>query len=588
MNDRNEQPGGDVLEKALAALRSTETGGGPPAQVTASTIELLQDLEQNPGPMRLPERRKRMFTALRFGSLAAIVTIAISLWTIERNAGLTFAQVIQNVQKTKSVRFELKQKLGSQPELNSRMSLEGDKVRYEIQDAVIFVMDTKEKKGLQLDVPVKVARELNSAAENPLKVFKDPIDRLRNLKEEIKDRVDRLPDEMLNGRPCQVYQVKGDAKSKKEDVWLVPAQFKLWVDAKTGLPVQILAKDDQTYLLYEKFEWDVAIPEQQFSLQVPPGYKVDKPIAAVVQPNRIYYQQGWIALYSLQPDGQKPEEQFVPRLINSPDTYVADKSELSPDGRYLAIGYTHSTKQGSFPPYRVLLWDRTQPERDAVEIYARPEGELQSWQFSPDGKRLFVSWWEHIPGRPAANGREGTDVVDVATKAKTTLKLPPFKNEHGLEQEMRFGAASADGSTYLVVGQGLHTATVSGHVIRRLSPADARIFPNGVRLSPDGKQALYVTQQPDLSQQLWVVSLSEGSPHELIPSGKLTDIRARWSTDGQRIAYSSRTFDPTNGPFFYGKETYLSIVDAGGQNVVRLKIENVGLKGPSLQLTAWR
>lgn len=588
MNERNEQSGGDALEKALAALRSAASSDLPPASVTASTIELLQKLDQDPGVVRIPERRRRMFTALRYGSLAAVLTIAISLWTIDRNAGVTFAQVIENVQKAKSVRFELKQKLGSQPELNSRMSLEGDKVRYEIQDAVIFVMDTRQKKGLELYVPVKVARELNATDEIPAKAFKDPIDRLRNLKEEIKDRVDRLPDEVLSGRPCQVYQVKGDSKKKKDDIWLVPDQFKLWVDAKTGLPVQILVKDDQTYLLYEKFEWDVVIPEQQFSLQIPPGYQVDKPVAAVIQPNRIYYDQGWIALYSMQPDGQKPEEQFVPRLINSPDTYVADKSELSPDGRYLAIGYTHSTKQGSFPPYRVLLWDRTHPELDAVEIYARPEGELQSWQFSPDGKRLFVSWWEHIQGQPATDGKEGTDVVDIATRAKTTLKLPTFKNVQGQEQEMRFGAASADGSTFLVVGQGLHTATSNGQIVRRLSPADARIFPSSVRLSPDGKQALYVTQEVDQSQRLWVVPLAEGSPHEFIPSGTLTNIRARWSPDGQRIAYSSRQFDKANGPFFHGKETHLNIVDAAGQNVVRLRVENVGLKGSSLQLTAWR
>ena len=529
-----------------------------------------------------------MFTMVRFGSLAAVLAIAFSLWIVERNAGLTFAQIIDNVQKAKSVRFELKQKLGSQPELNSRISLQGDKVRYEIQDMLILVMDTRQKRGLQLDVPVKVARPLDSAAEIPVKVFKDPIDRLRNLKEEFKDRVDRLRDETLNGRVCQVYQVKVDSKKKKDDVPLVPDHFKLWVDAKTGLPVQILAKDDQTFLLYDKFEWDIAFPEEQFSLQVPQGYQIDKPVAAVIQPNRIYFNQGWVALYSLQPDGQKPEEQFVPRLNKSPDSYVADKSELSPDGRYLAIGYTHSTEKGSFPPYRVLLWDRIHPEQEAVEIYARPEGELESWQFSADGKRLLVSWWEHIPARPAAEGREGTDMVDIATKVKTKFELPTFKDEQGHEQVMRFGAASADGSTYLVVGQGLHIATASGQVIRRLSPADARIFPNGVRLSPDGKLALYVTQQPDQSQQLWVVPLSEGSPRELLVAGKLTNIRARWSPDGQHIAYSSRQFDKTNGPFYYGKETYLSILDASGKNVVPLKTENVGLKGPSLQLTAWR
>lgn len=590
MNEWNEQPVDDVLEKALAALRATEGNSGPPAHVVASTIEKLESLEQAPRLVRFHERRPRMFFALRYASVAAVLTAALLFWGFERNAGLTFAQVVENVQKAKSVRFDLKQKLGSQPELSSRMFLQGDNVRYELQDVLVWIMDMKQKKGLELDVPVKVARKLDSSSEIPAGAFKDPIERLRNLKDDIKNQVERLPDEKLNDRPCQVYQVKGRLKRDKNTPtsMLVPDQFKLWVDAKTGLPVQILAKDEHTYLLYDKFEWDIPLAPELFSLQPPAGYQLEAPVAAFLQPNRIYYQQGWLALYSVQPDGQKSEEQFAPRLLNSPDTYVAEKSELSPDARYLAIGYTHTTKTGSYPPYRVLLWDRTHPEREAVEVYARPEGELQSWSFSPDGKHLYVSWWQHIQGGPASEGQYGTDEVDLSTKAKRTLKLPTFKDGQGKEREMRFGAATADGSTYLVVGQGLHSATTAGKVIRALSPADARIFPASVRLSPDGKQAVYVTQQPDHSQQMWVVTLAEGTPKPLLDAGKLTDIRARWSPDGKQIAVSTRQLDPTNGPFFHGKETSIVLMDASGQQIASLKKENVGAGRPSLQLTDWR
>ena len=132
-------------------------------------------------------------------------------------------------------------------------------------------------------------------------------------------------------------------------------------------------------------------------------------------------------------------------------------------------------------------------------------------------------------------------------------------------------------------GSGLHTATNAGQVIRRLSPAEARIFPSGVRLSPDGKQALYVAQQPDRSQQLWVVNLTEGTPKQLLAATKSTDIRARWSPDGARIAFSSRQFDAAHGPFFH-----LGIVDAAGQHEVILKKESAGLNAPILQLTDWR
>ena len=211
MSERNNQPVSDVLENALAALRATEGASGPPPRVVASTIEALQNLDQTPDFVRFPERRKRMFTLLRFSGVAAVLMVAAGLWVLDRNAGVSIAQVVENVQKATSVRFELKQKLGNQPELKTEMSLQGDLVRYEIPNMLILTMNTKEKKGLELDVPVKVARVLDATKEIPAEAFKDPIDRLRNLKDEIKDQVDQLPDEKIDGQLCQVYQVRGGA-----------------------------------------------------------------------------------------------------------------------------------------------------------------------------------------------------------------------------------------------------------------------------------------------------------------------------------------------------------------------------------------
>ena len=76
----------------------------------------------------------------------------------------------------------------------------------------------------------------------------------------------------------------------------------------------------------------------------------------------------------------------------------------------------------------MLLWDRTRPKEEAVEVYARPDGELQSWQFTPNGNGLIVNWWEGIPGRKGPDGRTGTDIVDLKTKNKLSLKLPMVKD----------------------------------------------------------------------------------------------------------------------------------------------------------------
>jgi dipeptidyl aminopeptidase/acylaminoacyl peptidase len=414
--------------------------------------------------------------------------------------------------------------------------------------------------------------------------LKDPIDQLRNLKEDAKDHAKSLGDEVVGGRKCHVYQIKGLTKP----LWIGGDQFTLWADAKTGLPVKIHAGDEHTSVTFEDFQWNEPLKEDLFSLEIPKGYTLEELTPAVVAPNRIYYQQGGNELHSLQPDGEKPEMQFVPRLGDSPETYDSAKAELSPDGRYLAMAYTHVTDHGAFPPYRVLLWDRTQPKEAAVEVYARPDGELQSWRFSHDGKSLYVSWWEHVAGKEVAEGRTGTDVVDLKTKAKQAVKLPTYKDAEGKERETQFAAASADGQTILAVGQGLQ-ATADGKVIRSLSASDANVFPASVRLSPDGKEVVYATfHRDDKSHSLFVVPLAGGEPKELIPASQFTDVRPRWSPDGKRVAYTCRLLDTKNPPFNYGRETYLKLMDADGGNAGALLTKKVHPKEASLELTAWR
>ena len=159
--------------------------------------------------------------------------LALGLWGLDRNAGLTFAQVVENVQNARSVHFELRQRLEqSWPELEDpEMSLQGDLVRYEIPQMLIVTMDTKAKKGLQLDVPVKVARVLDAAKELPAEDLQGSDRSPAQLEtNKSKDQVNRLPDEPIDGRLCQVYEVKGHLKKTKNDpalpLGIVPDQFK--------------------------------------------------------------------------------------------------------------------------------------------------------------------------------------------------------------------------------------------------------------------------------------------------------------------------------------------------------------------------
>ncbi len=574
----NNNPRADWLDDAFRTLRETPVEAGPPADVIASTIEALRKRETPPETLRLRPRRTTMFSTLRYYAAAAAVLLAMTagfLWLLHDTAPL-FAEMIVNVQKAKSVRFRVKQKLGAHPEMETRFFGRGERIRYEIPDLYALILDTVRRTGLELDLFRKVAHKKEFSAKVPAEALRDPVDRLAELPGAVKDRVQKQPDETIDGRKCQVFDVKGGQRGTANI--LVPDQFRLWVDVQTRLPVRIVAEDKNIHLVYDDFHWDEALPDQLFSLNVPHGFRVEELKPAIVKANRIYYHQDGREFRVLRPEGGEPEVYFVPRPPAG-EGYVADKTELSPDGRYLAMGYTHSTGKGSFPPDRVLLWDRSRPTEPAPAAYVRPEGELTAWRFSPDGRRLYVTWWEQ--------GRAGTDVVELSDRSRKPLTLPRYKEADGSEHTMVFAAPLDLANQFLAVGQGLHVVTADGKVLRRLSATEARVLPGSVRVSPDGKQVVYATFHADRSHALFVVPLAGGGAKELITAGKLTDLRPRWSPDGKRIAYTARTLDVKHEPFHFGTETYLKVVDAGGKEAT-LVTEKVHPNATSLELIDWR
>ena len=352
--------------------------------------------------------------------------MAGTLWLMDRTATTTFAQVVENIRTAKSVSFVIKEKLPGQPLQSMEMAIQGDRMRYVVADALAIIVDTKQRQELQLDLLQKIADRTDINGEMPAEVLRDPIERLRNLKDEIKGNVKQLGDEELNGHNCHVFQVKGQRVEL-----LIPDSFKLWADVKTGLPMKILAEDERMSLTYERFVWDASLQQQLFSLEIPKGYRLRKLEPAVVESDRIYFNRPSLQLDSMKPDGSGVQSQFVPQLLPLPDSYVSEETEMSVDGRYLAMAFTHTTDHGAFPPDRVFLWDRTRPQQAAVTIQFPTATELNFWQFSLDDKRLYVTWWAplHDPTQP--KGQYGADWIDLKDKSVHPVKLPTFRDAGG-------------------------------------------------------------------------------------------------------------------------------------------------------------
>ena len=128
---------------------------------------------------------------------------------------------------------------------------------------------------MQFDYTTKTAKKIEADEkmwQQMAKTMADPIKQLRDLKEQ---DVERLGKEELDGRKTLVYRLK------KTDIFMgltitKDDTAKLWVDAKSGLPVRIAVGDpadtDKPFVVFEQFTWNEALAPDLFKLDVPKGF----------------------------------------------------------------------------------------------------------------------------------------------------------------------------------------------------------------------------------------------------------------------------------------------------------------------------
>lgn len=285
MNDPSEKPADDLVGQAFDALSDSPIPEGPPANLVVSTVEALLASEDAPDNTRLLKRRKLMFRIARYSGFAAAASILLVLgvWflAISGGAGVAFADVVQKVKEAKSVTLTCRQKIGRQPEMEFKWSLQGNAIRMEMPGQLTMIADTEQKKGLQLDPIRKIAYQIPAPKDAVTSNFTNPIEQFRKIRP--KD-ARRLGEEQVNEQKTIVYQVE---KFEFMDL-IAEGEMKIWVDPATELPVKIRiglnsrrgskAEDRpfDTVMTFERFEWNKRLDPGLFSLKIPDGYKVKK------------------------------------------------------------------------------------------------------------------------------------------------------------------------------------------------------------------------------------------------------------------------------------------------------------------------
>ena len=299
MNDENHQPVIDLLDRAMAALRSTAASESPPPRVVVATIEALNSrfgqTETNSSEIRPREieTRQRMFRIARYSTVAAAILLMVVgaslVLFMDRGASPAFGQVIENVEKAKSVVFDCETTLGGlgdAPGHTSRQKyyMQGGLVRAEIRVVRggnetpvtdIFIGDTDKKELLQIRYAPKTA-EKRPLAGAAVEFLKNPVDWFRTLTD--KD-AELVGNERLNGADALIYNLKrfnfGQSDELKEG-----ESAKVWVDPKTHLPVQLVVEKFfpgaavRSRAILTDFHWNELLDPKLFEMAVPDGFKV--------------------------------------------------------------------------------------------------------------------------------------------------------------------------------------------------------------------------------------------------------------------------------------------------------------------------
>jgi outer membrane lipoprotein-sorting protein len=237
----------------------------------------------------------------KIGTVAVLVIaalVAIQFFGNPFGTQLTFASVIEPILNAKTAAYDIVfgPEDGSTPvihqavrdsRIRSRVAgTKGDNI-LDLEKGRMLVLNEENMEALYVDL------KGSSPNQNYLENMKNTILRLENNPDfTVKD----LGRKQLDGK-----EVVGFFASRPG------AGITAWADVDTGLPVRVEHNEGQVHLTIKNIEFDLPMEEDLFSMEVPPGYTVQKPMNLNLQPSEEAFIKGLrvmaeILNYGLFPD----------------------------------------------------------------------------------------------------------------------------------------------------------------------------------------------------------------------------------------------------------------------------------------------
>ncbi len=288
-------------EKLVRLIRESEiiTNPGVDDRILNDARNELAKRQQErtaPGGVLWRTLMKTKKTAFVTASMTVIVALIVFQF-IGNPVGpkLTFAQVIEPILKAQTAAYDIifGPDDGRKPVVHDLVM--GSRIRRRVAGSrAVTIIDLKNRRVLFLNEANMEARygyrEPKGMPSN--RNFPKGIASGQNYLEELKNTIIRLKDmpdftiEKLGRKQLDGHEVVGFfASHPKLDITI-------WADVDTGLPVRIEHNVGTMHVTCKNMKFDIPMEEEMFSMEVPAGYTVQKPITADLQPTEGNFIEG--------------------------------------------------------------------------------------------------------------------------------------------------------------------------------------------------------------------------------------------------------------------------------------------------------
>ena len=200
-------------------------------------------------------------------ALVIIVSVVVVIHFLDSTESLAWADVVRPILTAHTVVFNVRSVEGENLPIARIMSMGTQRVRSEILSAdvqVIAIYDYDTSQMLTLNPEQKFAAiiDIKGLPEKP----ENFIEIMRNMITELQYDPD-VSIESLGGKEIDGRMAQGFRATDPEGNELM-----IWADSQTSVPIRMELKWRQTHYEFTDFEFDVALDESLFSMEIPEGY----------------------------------------------------------------------------------------------------------------------------------------------------------------------------------------------------------------------------------------------------------------------------------------------------------------------------